>query len=122
MPTSTALVVDLPATAETGAPAVIADRAAEAMRPACPVQGAVHFGFGAILLHEALHQPPQAGHSTIDSPCWNWMRLIDMMVALGGEGVIVTRRRRKSRDSGLRIRANQVEAWVGPSQSLNIGE
>ena len=101
MPTSTALVVNLPAAAKARTPAIPVGRAAEALRPARLVQGAVRFRFGAVLLHEALHQPPQAGHSIIDRPCWNWMRWIDMACTLGGGGsTIVTCRRRKSRDGG----------------------
>ena len=114
VPAAPVLVVHLPAAAKARTPAIPAGRAAEALRPARLVQGAVGLRFGAVLLlHEALHQPPQAGHSTIARPCWNCTRLIDMVCALsGGEGVIATQRRRKSRDGGLRIGANQVQNSV----------
>ena len=98
MPTCAALVVHLPAAAKARAPAIVASRAAEAVRPARPVQGAVGLRFGAVLLHELDHRQALLELHEID-------RHDD---ALGlGEGAIVTRRRRKSRDGGLRFGANQ---------------
>ena len=105
MTTRTALVVDLPAAEKARPSAVATGRAAEAVRPACPVQGAVRFRFGAVLLHEFDHRQTLLELHEIDRHGG----------ALGGEGVIVTRRRRKSRDGALRIRANQVDVWHSKS-------
>ena len=100
MTTRTALVVDLPA-AEKARPSTVATgRAAEAMWPTRLVQGAVGFGFGAVLLHELDHRQTLLELDEVDRHDG----------ALGGEGVIVTRRRRKSRDGRLRFGANQVLA------------
>ena len=68
------------------------------MWPTRLVQGAVGLGFGAVLLHELDHRQTLLELDEVDRHDG----------ALGGEGVIVTRRRRKSRDGRLRFGANQV--------------
>jgi len=78
LPDCAALVVHLPAAAEKGAPAVVASRAAEAMRPACPVQGAV----GLLRCRIAARARLSTGHTEKLFNRWmrvNCTRLIDMM-------------------------------------------
>ena len=76
----------------------------------------LRFRSGAVLLHKLHHRQAPLKHFSI-SGGGSTARLIDMACALGGkEGVIVTSRRRKSRDRGLRLGENQVP----PSQSTVI--
>ena len=65
---------------------------------ACLVQSAVGFGFGVVLLHELDHRQALLELDDVDRHYG----------AHGGEGVIVIRRRSKSRDGRLRFGANQV--------------
>jgi hypothetical protein len=98
MTAGSALVVHLPTAEKARTPTIPAGRATEAVWPARLVQSAVRFRFGAVLLHELDHRQTLLELDEVDGHDAD----------LGREDVIVTRRRRKSRDNGLRIRANQV--------------
>lgn len=99
MKAGSARVVHLFAAAKERAPAAVTSRAAEAMRLACPVQGAVGLRFGAALLHELEHRQALLELHDIDR---------DDDATGHRESAIVTRRRRKSRDRGLRLGADQL--------------